>query len=207
MLRLIKLTVLLLFCVLQLRGQAGPIFQGQVLDRADYPMASATIELKSPDQTLETKTDTKGHFAFVASPGTYELTVSARGFADRTVQNLKLSEASSEVRIFLDIGPMSISDPVGRAKNYKPGERLDGTVMDEFGAFITNASVTLKSAKKTLRSKSDPNGDFAFRHVPVGNYWLTISAEGFQSKTIDDVKITREDLPSLRVILYAAVGQ
>jgi hypothetical protein len=176
------------------------------LDRADYPLAGATVELTSPGHTLKTRTDTKGNFAFVAGPGTYELTVSARGFANRMVQHLKISETSPEVRIFLDSGPMSISDPVGPDKNYKPGERLDGTVMDEFGAFITDASVTLKSAKKTLHSKSAPNGGFAFKHVPVGRYSLTISAERFQTKTIADVKITREDSPGLQIVLEAAVN-
>lgn len=166
-------------------------------------MAGATVELRSLDQKLETKTNTKGQFAIVARPGTYKLTVSARGFADRTIQRLRMSDASRDVRIFLDVGPMTISDPVGPARNYKPGERLDGTVMDEFGAFIGNVSVTLKSPTKTLRSKSDPHGEFAFKHVPVGIYSLAISAEGFQSKTIEDVKITKEDSPSVQIVLDA----
>jgi Carboxypeptidase regulatory-like domain len=201
---LLKLAALFFFLAPHIFGQSGAVFQGQVLDRSDSPITGAAVTLKSSSRTVETKSDKNGHFEFVVPPETYELEVSARGFETRTIKTFRISPSNRAVTVFLDLGPMSSLDPVVSAKNYKPGEHLDGTVMDEFGAAITNASVILKSAKKTLRSKSGPNGGFAFKHVPVGKYSLTTSGEGFQSKTIEDVKITREDSPGLQIVLDAA---
>lgn len=200
----LKLAAFFFVLVPHVFGQSGAVFRGQILDRSDSPIAGAAVTLKSSGQTVETKSDKNGHFEIVVPPETYELEVSARGFETRMIKTFRISSSNRSVTVFLDLGPMSSFDPVVPAKNYKPGEHLDGTVMDEFGAAIINASVILKSAKETLHSKSGPNGAFAFKHVPVGKYSLTTSAEGFQSKTIEDVKITREDSPGLQIVMDAA---
>lgn len=103
--------------------------------------------------------------------------------------------------VYLDLGPPSSYDPVVPSKNYKSGEWLDGIVMDEFGAVINNASLTLRSATKILRTNSGPDGHFSFAHVRSGRYSLVTSANGFQPQTIEDVVVTREDSVPLRLVL------
>jgi hypothetical protein len=200
-----KLAGLLLLFAPRLHGQANTVFQGTVLNRADTPIEGASIKLKFGDQTLETKSDSKGHFEFSASDGPCELVISARGFEDKIIKSFRISQPQRAVTIILDVGgTLSSYDPVTPRKGYKPGERLDGTVMDEFGAVINNASVTLSSATKTFRTKSDADGGFAFKHVSVEEYKLTISANGFRTKTIEKVTITREDSAWLPVTLEPA---
>jgi hypothetical protein len=141
-------------------------------------------------------------------PGTYELDVSARrGFETRAIKSLRIT-GSRTVTIILDVArSKSVYDPVPPAKGYNPGkldERLDGFVMDEFGAVISDASVTLRSAKKNLQTKSDSAGRFTFGHVRSGRYTIIVSAKGFRAKRIEGVQITSEDPASLSVALDAA---
>lgn len=200
-----KLAGLLLLFAPCLHGQANTVFQGTVLNRANTPIEGASIKLKFADQTLETRSDSKGHFEFSASDGLCELDISARGFEDKIIKSFRISHPQRAVTIILDVGgPLSSYDPVTPRNGYKPGERLEGTVMDEFGAVINDASLSLSSTKKTLRTKSDADGGFAFKHVSVGDYKLTISANGFRTKTVEKVTITREDSAGLQVTLEPA---
>jgi hypothetical protein len=107
--------------------------------------------------------------------------------------------------MFLDLGPLSdcCEDPVEPAKDYRPGERLEGFVMDEFGAVINDESVTLRPSKKTLQTSSDLRGFFAFRRVRNARYTLLVSGKGFQAKTVEDMQITRKDSVPRKVVLDA----
>ena len=107
-------------------------------------------------------------------------------------------QSNRAVTVFLDLGPLSSYDPVVPNKNYKPGERLDVIVMDELGALISNASLTLRSGTNTLRTNSSPDGHFSFAHVRSGRSVLVVAATGFQTKTVEDVQVTREDAVPLR---------
>ena len=200
-----KLAAFFSFLAPHVFGQSGAVFQGQVLDRSDSPITGASVALKSPTQTLETKSDSKGHFEFVVPLEIYELEVSARGFETRAIKNLRIAEGRT-VTIFLDLGPLSdcCEDPVPAAKDYRPGGRLEGFVMDEFGAVVNDASVSLRSSKQTLQTSSDPRGLFVFKHVRNGRYTLVVSAKGFQAKTIEDMQITGKDSAPLKVVLDAA---
>ncbi len=184
-------------------GQSGTAFQGQVLDRSDSPIAGASVILKSSTETLETKSDSKGHFEFLAPPATYEFSISARGFETRAIKSVQIAKSNRAVTVILDLGPLSSYDPVIPNKNYKPGERLDVIVMDELGALISNASLTLRSGTNTLRTNSGPDGHFSFAHVRSGRYVLVVAATGFQTKTVEDVQVTREDAVPLKLVLEA----
>jgi Carboxypeptidase regulatory-like domain len=57
---------------------------------------------------------------------------------------------------------------------------INGTIADQTGASISEATVTLKSAEGfTLQTKADQNGRFAMDAWP-GEYTLNISAQGFR---------------------------
>ena len=162
----LKLAAFFSFLAPHVFGQSGAVFQRQVLDRSDSPIPGASVALKSASQTLETKSDGKGHFEFLVPLETYELELSARGFKTRAIKSFRITGART-VTMFLDLGPLSdcCEDPVEPAKDYRPGERLEGFVMDEFGAVINDESVTLRPSKKTLQTSSDLRGFFAFRRV------------------------------------------
>lgn len=205
---LIKLAALFVFFAAQVHGQTSPSLRGHVFDRADFPITGASVSVKSADKTLGTTSDSHGYFELVVPPGTYELNVSARGgFETRAIKSLRIT-GSRTVTVILDVAPStSVYDPVPPAKGYNPGklgERLDGFVMDEFGAVISDATVTLRSAKKNLQTKSDAAGRFTFGRVRSGRYTIIVSGEGFRAKTIEGVRITSEDPASLRVTLDAA---
>jgi hypothetical protein len=200
-----QLILLLSFCPPRLHSQTGSNFKGTVLDRSNFPIAGASIILKFNSQALETKSDSKGRFELTAPPGKYNLAVSARGFELREIKNFQITEASRVVAVILDVGPASDTDDyVVSTKPYKAGERLEGFVTNDFGAFINAASVTLSSTKRIFSTRSNPNGMFGFKHVPAGEYKLTISADGFQTKTIEKVMITHEDTPGLRITMDSA---
>lgn len=207
----ILLAALFFFSAFHVHAQAGTVFQGQVLDRVDQSMSGADVKLKSADQLFESYTDGRGNFKIVAPPGAYELTVSRDGFKDRVIKRFIISQTPRKETFYLDLGPVMWDSvtPIENAKKSqveppKPTERVQGSVMNEFGTLIGNASLTLSSPKKTLHSKSDSKGLFKFNHAPAGTYSLTISADGFQTKTIEDVKSTRQDSTYLEITLDAA---
>jgi uncharacterized membrane protein len=204
---LLQLVLLLSFCSLCLHGTTTSNFQGTVLDRSNFPIADALIKLQTDNQTFETKSDGKGHFEVVVQAGKYNLGVSARGFETREIANFQIPHPKHVVTVILDVGPASSYDPVITAKRYKAGERLDGTVMDEFGVVINNATVTLTSTKKILRTKVSSTGAFAFGHVRPGQYELTISANGFRPKTLHEVRVTREESLPLQIVLDLDEGR
>jgi len=200
-----QLILLLSFCSPRLHSQTISNFKGTVLDRSDFPIAGASIILKSNSRALETKSDGKGRFESTAPPGKYDLAVSAHGFEVREIKNFQITEAPRVVALILDLGTSSDTDDyVPSTKPYKTGERLEGFVTNEFGAFISAASVTLSSTKRIFSTRSNANGMFAFKHVPAGEYKLTISADGLQTKTVEKVMITHKDTPGLRITMDSA---
>jgi uncharacterized membrane protein len=204
---LLQLILLLSFCSLCLHGTTTSNFQGTVLDRSNFPIADALIKLQTDNQTFETKSDGKGHFEIVVQPGKYNLAVSARGFETREIATFQISQLKHAVTIILDVGPLSFDDPVIPAKRYKPCERIDGTVMDQFGVVINSATLTLISTKKILRTKVSSTGAFAFDHVRPGQYELTISANGLRTKTLHEVRVTRQDSLPLKIVLDLEEGR
>jgi hypothetical protein len=60
---------------------------------------------------------------------------------------------------------------------------IQGVVTDPTGAVVPNAVVTLteQSTQVTLTTKSSSGGDYAFPNINVGNYSLTVTAEGFDT--------------------------
>ena len=59
---------------------------------------------------------------------------------------------------------------------------IDGIVRDPTGAVVLNASVTAVEASTQLRYKTttNPSGEYLLAQLPVGQYNLTVSLEGFK---------------------------
>jgi len=66
-----------------------------------------------------------------------------------------------------------------------------GSVRDANGAVLVGAKVEIKNSATSIASTtvSDPNGDFQFVNLKIGNYRITVEANGF-GKTIAEVNLT-----------------
>src|SRR5205807_10508482 len=60
---------------------------------------------------------------------------------------------------------------------------ITGTVVDPSGAAIRGATVTAKDVERgtTLTTQTNETGAFSLTRVPVGNYVVTASSQGFQT--------------------------
>ena len=66
---------------------------------------------------------------------------------------------------------------------------LAGTVKDVSGGVVPEAEVTLTNIQTgiTARTKTDGEGNYAFKLVPVGNYKLSVEAAGFRKYVQDGI--------------------
>jgi hypothetical protein len=79
-----------------------------------------------------------------------------------------------------------------------------GTVQDETGAFIPDASVTVRnlgtSQERTV--KSDGSGSFNVSNLQVGHYSITISHEGFTKAQIADTELQVAQRATINPVLH-----
>src|SRR5271165_6241795 len=83
---------------------------------------------------------------------------------------------------------------------------VKGSVLDQSGAAINNATVTIQNAvsKYSQTAQTDAQGNFTFANIPFNNYHVTVAAPGFQSGEQDVV--VRSSVPSeLKITL--ALGE
>src|SRR5262245_63556713 len=74
------------------------------------------------------------------------------------------------------------------AQNRRPVEaRLRVTVVDQTGAAIKNARVTINSRRQTLTTGK--LGDVNFSDLAPGKYQLQVAAEGFTPITVEEVNV------------------
>ena len=70
-----------------------------------------------------------------------------------------------------------------------------GTVKDPSGAFVANATVTVRSdavgAERSIRTKE--GGDFVFPNMPPATYRITIDAQGFKKLTAQGIVLSAAD--------------
>lgn len=85
---------------------------------------------------------------------------------------------------------------------------LSGTVVDETGAVLPAASVTLtnESSGDARKSVTNADGFFAFAAVPAGTYTVNIQMTGFQTTEMKNVALRGGDSRSLRTIRLAVGG-
>ncbi|HKX27244.1 MAG TPA: TonB-dependent receptor, partial [Blastocatellia bacterium] len=87
------------------------------------------------------------------------------------------------------------------------GSAWRGQVVDETGAIIPGAQITLFDAKGQKRSvKSNAAGEFTIANVEPGSYRLTVTFKGFQTYTDNDLSITAPGAPLKITLTVAAVN-
>jgi outer membrane receptor protein involved in Fe transport len=84
--------------------------------------------------------------------------------------------------------------------------QLSGNVVDANGAVVSGASVKLISGTTAQEREavSNDSGDFVFTLLPAGLYKLEITASGFRTVTIDEVRINVTQTTTLPIRLDAA---
>jgi len=84
---------------------------------------------------------------------------------------------------------------------------VNGRVVDESGAAIAGARVTLTSdgAAFSVETLSDADGQFSFAGVPVAAFRIDVSADGFASRTLTGTAAAgaSTSLPPIRLTLSA----
>ena len=65
-----------------------------------------------------------------------------------------------------------------------------GNVIDETGAVLPGATVTLSGPEGTRATQSDGEGEYAFAGVSAGDYAVTVALTAFSDATVDDVVVT-----------------
>jgi hypothetical protein len=80
---------------------------------------------------------------------------------------------------------------------------ISGTVTDQSGAVVANASVkaTDVGTQVTLSTVSTSDGVFSFQDLPLGAYNISVTATGFKSETVNNVAVTAGNIYTLPVKL------
>jgi len=84
--------------------------------------------------------------------------------------------------------------------------QLTGTVIDSNGAAIPNATVKLisQSTSQTRELITKDSGDFAFTLLSPGHYKLEVTANGFRTTQVDDVRINITQTTTITIQLDPA---
>ncbi|MGI9037105.1 MAG: beta-sandwich domain-containing protein [Pyrinomonadaceae bacterium] len=86
---------------------------------------------------------------------------------------------------------------------------LSGTIVDEQGAVIAGASVTLIDKAKAFERKAMTSGDgnFIFTQLPPGTYVVSVVQNGFAETRAENVVLNVNDQNNLRLQLKAATAR
>jgi hypothetical protein len=96
---------------------------------------------------------------------------------------------------------------VGIAFAQQTTGNVRGVVKDDTGALVANANVTIvdKKTNNPVTTQSSSSGDFEFKNLPVGDYQITVSAQGFKTLTLNDVVVQLNQTTDVTAVL--TVGQ
>ena len=84
--------------------------------------------------------------------------------------------------------------------------QLSGNVVDANGAVVPGATIKLTSRATAQERETITNdsGDFAFTLLPAGDYKLEITATGFRTVVVEEVRINVTQTTTLPIRLDAA---
>jgi hypothetical protein len=84
---------------------------------------------------------------------------------------------------------------------------INGTVIDQDGAVIENAKITVTAGSFTSQLESGADGGFNFTNVPSGPFQLSISAPGFATQSKSGVLQGEQDylVPEIKLVVATNV--
>jgi Carboxypeptidase regulatory-like domain len=99
----------------------------------------------------------------------------------------------------------AMSPAAGQTFNQQVTGGISGSVADQNGGPVSEALVTLESNDRTVQQvRAADNGQFSFAGVAPGTYLLTITASGFESKSISIVTHAGQTCTAPRIVLALA---
>lgn len=84
---------------------------------------------------------------------------------------------------------------------------IQGTVTDNAGAIVADATVTLtnKETNQTQQTKTSDSGFYRFSGLAPGLYTITVEKENFKKQVVEEVTINAETVEGVNVSLQAGV--
>src|SRR6266849_11077072 len=86
---------------------------------------------------------------------------------------------------FLVVTLLLLPAPLWLQSQVSTPSQLSGVVVDQTGAVIAAVEVVFTSGSFTTTQVTDERGDFVFSQVPTESGVVTVSATGFQVRSID----------------------
>lgn len=78
---------------------------------------------------------------------------------------------------------------------------LKVVIVDQTGAVVSGAHITLFSAEKVREVRADEAGATEFSELPAGTYDLEVSQPGFKLQTTEDIQVSEGKLRQLEITL------
>src|SRR5207244_2791571 len=123
---------------------------------------------------------------------------SQQAFAKREVASMRVSEIPTAVcRLLLTLA-------LGTSAMWAQfNSGLEGTVFDQTGAAVPNASVVLREVNTGVEHSTATSsaGSYRFTALPAGIFTLTVKATGFESAVLDKISIQITEMRTLDVRL------
>ncbi len=123
--------------------------------------------------------------------------------SQRTMSTYK---GARRVLLFLTMG-MGLLGTAGPAIAQSDNGTVVGTVADQTGAVVPNASVTVTNTQTGLKFKATANGSGEFRipAVPRGDYEASVAAQGFQGQAVKfQVLVTTTQTLDFKLVVGSA---
>ena len=85
--------------------------------------------------------------------------------------------------------------------------RVDGTVLDQSGAVVPGASVTLMNVETNVTRETVTNevGLYVFPQVPQGSYQITTQPSGFKTALVEGVQVALDTPASVDIVVEVGV--
>ena len=100
-----------------------------------------------------------------------------------------------------DTGTLSYATGTVSAQSAVAASKLEGAVLDQSGAVVSNAEVTIIGPTGSKTVTSDGAGKFKFDQLTPGSYSLKAEAPGFKQKEITDLAVLDHQTSDLPVKL------
>jgi Carboxypeptidase regulatory-like domain len=124
------------------------------------------------------------------------------GFADHRPLNVAMCGVFLAACLFPSVPLRARTNLEGESQAAGATNSLAGSVMDQTGSVIVDATLSLMGTRDTpiAVTKTDKNGAFNFDKVPAGKYRLRVEAVGFKQTEMDVVAGAKDANP-LRIVL------
>ncbi|MGD0031192.1 glycosyl hydrolase 53 family protein [Paenibacillus illinoisensis] len=154
---------------------------GRVVDRANTPIASATVKVTVDGKTFTGVSNEEGDYSILNVPAGNNYTVIAvkENYISGSIEQVSVQIGKTTENVHFQLDPN-----VGT---------ITGNVTDSQGKTVAGAKVTVTSNGKTFNTTTDASGKYSLSGVLGGNgYLVTASKDGYIDGVRSDVSVTAQ---------------